>query len=128
MRRLLPSLAALAIVLAACGEDRTFEAQEFVEEANAQGAGMELGEPLTSADAGSEVFAVELASSATQVHGGGSLIVVDDVEAAQAEFTRCESAASLTCYRAANVVVRLEEVSPEQRSQLDEAFNALGSD
>ena len=121
-------LAAVVPLLAGCGEERTFDAEEFVEEANARGAGMELGEPLSSADPGSEVHAVELASSATQVHGGGSLIVVDDVESGQAEFTRCESAASLTCYRAANVVLRLEEVSPEQRAQLDEAFSALGSD
>jgi hypothetical protein len=127
LRRLPVPLAVLAI-LAACGGERTFEAAEFVEEANAHGAGMELGEPLSSTGAAGEVFAVELASSATQVHGGGSLIVVDDAEEAQAEFARCESAASLVCYRAANVVLRLEEVSPEQRAQLDEAFTELGSE
>lgn len=121
-------VAACALALAACGEERTYEAEEFVDEANAQGAGMELGEPLSSTDAGTEVFAIELASSATQVHGGGSLIVGEDVEEGQAEFARCESAASLICYRAANVVLRLEEIAPEQRSQLDEAFSALGSD
>jgi hypothetical protein len=116
------------VLLVACGGDRNFEASEFVEEANEHGAGMELGEPLSAGETGNEVYAVELASSATQVHGGGSLVVADDVEAGQAEFARCESAASLVCYRAANVVLRLEEVDPEQQSQLDEAFSALGSD
>ncbi len=127
MRRLALSCAVIATAVAACGGERTFEAEEFVEEANQLGAGLELGERLSSTEGGGEVVAVELASSATQVHGGGSLVIVDDVEAAQAEFTRCESAAILTCYRAANVVLRLEEIAPEQRSQLDEAFTDLGS-
>jgi hypothetical protein len=116
------------LVLAACGAERTFEPAEFVEAANEQGAGMELGEPLASAEGGNEVFAVELASSATQVHGGGSLLVADGVEEGEAEFARCESAASLICYRAANVVVRLEEVGPEQGAQLEEALKALESE
>lgn len=118
----------LALLLAGCGGERTFEPEEFVEAANEQGAGMELGEPLSSSGSGYEVIAVELASSATQVHGGGSLVVADDVEEGEAQFARCERAASLTCYRAANVVLRLEEVAPEQAEQLEGAFTALESE
>jgi hypothetical protein len=116
------------LTLVACGGERTFEAEEFVDEANEHGAGMELGEPLSAVHTETEVFSVELASSATQVHGGGSLVVADDLEDGQAEYERCEGAASLTCYRAANVVLRLEDVSPEQRAQIDGAFAALESD
>jgi hypothetical protein len=118
----------LVLALGACGGERTFGPQEFVEAANEQGAGMELGEPLSSAGSESEIYAIELASSATQVHGGGSLLVADDVEQGEAEFARCERAASLICYRAANVVVRLEEATPEQGAQLEEAITALGSE
>jgi hypothetical protein len=118
----------IALALGSCGGERTFEADEFVEDVNEHGAGVELGEPLSSAETGHEIFAVELAASATQVHGGGSLVVTGDSEEAQAEHARCESAASLTCYRAANVVLRLEEVSPDQRAKLDQAFTELESE
>lgn len=128
MSRLVLPCALAAAALAACGGDRTFEAQEFIDEANAQGAGLELGEELSSSGTDTEVFSVALASSATQVSGGGSLAVAEDAEGGEAEFARCESAATLVCYRAANVVLRLEEVSPEQRAQLDEAFTKLESD
>jgi hypothetical protein len=119
---------AIPLALISCGGERTFEADEFVEAVNEHGAGVELGEPLTSVETENEIFAVELAASATQVHGGGSLVVTEDSEEAQAEHARCESAASLTCYRASNVVLRLEEISPEQRSRLDQAFMALESE
>ena len=119
--------ALLALFVGACGGERTFEADEFVSELNQHGGGLELGEPLSSSDPAQEIRAVELASSATQVHGGGSMVVTEEIAAGEAEYQRCESAASLICYRAANVVLRLEEVSPEQQAQLERAFRDLES-
>jgi hypothetical protein len=114
-----------ALLAPACGGERSFEAEEFVSALNEHGAGLELGEPLSSQGPAHEIHAVGLASSATQVHGGGSLAVTENVADAEAEYERCESAASLICYRAANVVLRLEEVSPEQQAQLESAFREL---
>ena len=117
--------AALTLLAAGCGGERTFDAEEFVSELNEHGAGIELAEPLSSQDPAQEIHAVALASSATQVHGGGSLSVSEDIAAAEAEHGRCESAATLICYRASNVVLRLEEVSPAQQEQIESAFRAL---
>lgn len=123
------SLATAGTLLAlGCGGERSFEAEELVSALNEHGAGLELGEPLGSQGPAREIHAVGLASSATQVRGGGSLAVTGDVAEAEAEYERCESAASLICYRAANAVLRLEEVSPEQQARLAEAFNALDSE
>jgi hypothetical protein len=118
-----------ASALAGCGEERTFEAPDFVEAANGAGAGIELGEPLSTNDPGRQVYAVELASSATQTHGGGSLTVTETIETGEAEYRRCEGAATLACYRASNVVliVEADELAPEQLSRLEDAFRKLGS-
>jgi hypothetical protein len=134
------SALALAVAgLAACGE-RSFEAEEFVDEANSHGAGLELGEPLTTTEPESEVYALRLAEPAVEqgeefgvvdehAHGGGSLTVTEDEDGALEEYRRCESAASLLCYRAANVVVVFEEsLPPEDRSRLDAALRSLASE
>jgi hypothetical protein len=126
---------ALAIVtLAACGE-RSFEAEQFVEEANSHGAGLELGEPLISTEPEVEVYALRVAEEEAEraeeehAHGGGSLTVMEDGDAALAKYERCEAAATLLCYRAANVVVAFENSLPtDDRSRLDDAVRALGSD
>ena len=125
MRRTAASCLVIAAAAAGCGGERTFDAQEFVDEANSHGAGLELGEPLSATGSDIEVYGVELASSATQVHGGGSLAVAEDPEGGEAEYARCEGAVDLICYRAANVVLRLEEITPEQQAQLDETFREL---
>jgi hypothetical protein len=142
-------LAALLAGLASCGE-RSFEAEEFVEEVNANGGALELGEPLPSTEPDTDVYALRPAEGASpavaeeeraaeehtaeepavEEHGhehvgGGSLTVVEDAEAALAKYRTCERAVTLICYRAANVVMTFEGLTTEQRSRLDSAVRAL---
>jgi hypothetical protein len=105
------------IGLAGCTEERTFSAEEFVEEVNAEGVEMHLGEELSTDEADAELRAVELEpllgapevpGEAEHAHAGGSLAVYEDTAAAEDRHGECEGAADLLCYRAANVVVILE--------------------
>lgn len=128
---------ATALVVAGCGE-REFSASEFVEEANSHGAGLELGDPLQSSREDTEVYAVEvepvaatgeLGADAHDAHGGGSLTVTADSEAGAAEYERCEGAVTLICYRAANVVLALEdELGPDELVGVDGAIRSLASE
>ena len=131
-------VAALAIVIAllfaGCGGERTFEPAEFVDEANRQGAGMILGEQLTSIQEGVDVFSLSFAERAgaeqdDHGHSGGSMIVTEDAEAATDELERCEGAVTLTCYRAANVVLYFDgEPSDEHIAGVDAAIRGLAED
>jgi hypothetical protein len=131
-------LPALVLVLAAmlaagCGE-REFEPDEFVDAANAEGAGLVLGESLTSITEDVEVFAVsfEGADEPAGGHehgGGGSLMVTDDSDSAREEFERCQSTLSLTCYRAANVVIYFDAPPQDEHvARVDAAIRALGDE
>lgn len=122
--------------MAGCGAHE-FDAQEFVEEANANGAGLELGEPLLSTREDVEIRAVEIApASATGeverpggAHTGGSLIVASSVEAGEEEYERCEGAVTIVCYRAANVVLAVEgDPGSAELVGVDGAIRALASD
>lgn len=120
--------AALALigVLAGCGGDgeTTFDAEGFVAAVNAGGAGLELGDELPNTQEGVEVREVKVTRA-----GGGSIVVAADEEAGRAEHTRCEAAVTLLCYRAANVVLLLEdELAPPERMRLEAAFTALADD
>lgn len=136
-----PPLLLVAIALAACSE-RAYDAEGFVEAANAEGAGLELGAPLTSTNSDHEVRSVELDSGegeedeggvagegeAAHLHSSGSITVTPGEEAARAEHARCESAVTLLCYRAGNVVLVLQdELPPEDRARVDEAIQGLES-
>jgi hypothetical protein len=126
-----------ALLVAACGGERTFEPDEFVGAANEKGAGLVLGEQLTSIEEGVDVYALSFADAATaqatgdeeHEHGtGGSMIVTDDAESATAEFERCETAVSLTCYRAANVVLYFNAAPTDEHVvPVGTAIRALGS-
>jgi hypothetical protein len=130
--------AAAGICVAACGSsDRSFSAEEFVEEINSHGAGVELGAPLDTNEPGAELYALTLEEEGEagkeaelgHEHGGGSLKVAEDAEAAEAEYQRCEEAATLLCYRAANVAVILQpEAEPEALARVAEAFRAMQRD
>jgi hypothetical protein len=135
----------LAASLAACGEqEATFTAQEFVAEANRNGAGLELGGPVNASGAEDEIYGLAVeptgepsaegraedgaAVGESHEHGGGSLRVTESDSAAREEHARCESAASLLCYRAANIVVIFEpELSPADLARFAEALRAMGS-
>jgi|GEM_PF-3921560 hypothetical protein len=128
--RVLP-LIALALAAAACGGERVFEPTEFVEEANAEGAGLELGEPLVAMREGLDVYELRLAGAVQAARDpervSGSLIVAADGEAALAEFRRCERTAALACYRVNNIVLALEgEPDSPELAPLDAAVRALG--
>jgi hypothetical protein len=125
--------------LAACGDDTTFTAEELVAEVNANGAGVRLGEPLTTSQEDLELYALRLAgggapgvaagdpgSAPVDAHGGGTLTITSSDDAALAEYERCESAASLVCYRAANAVLIFEGAVPNQDlARIEAAVRAM---
>jgi hypothetical protein len=109
------------LAIAGCSKERTFSAQEFVDEVKAEGAELHLGKPLFSEDESKEVYAVELEpvpsaepsgergeQAEAHGHGGGSLSVHDEVGDADASMDSCRASADLLCYRAANIVVVLQ--------------------
>ena len=122
------SLALLAGSLGACGDEVSFTADELVAELNARGGEVRLGEPLTTTQENVEVYALRLSGAGTvpgvspgdagdapvDVHGGGTLTITEDADAALDEYERCESAASLVCFRAANAVLIFEGTVPNQ--------------
>ena len=129
----------LAATLGACGGEREFSAEEFVEEANANGAALELGAALESTRADAETFAVSLSEGerepaheqddAGHAHGGGSLTITADAEAGLAEYERCEAAPTLLCFRASNAVLLLEDSLPaDELAPIEAAFRAMATD
>jgi hypothetical protein len=138
------ALFALAVLLAGgCGSDeREFSAEEFVEEANSHGAGLELGEALETTD-DAELYAVTVEHAeaeeeehaeaeepeAGHAHGGGSLKVAEDAAAAEAEYARCEETRLLFCYRAANVALVFQpDAEPDALGQVANALKAMQDD
>lgn len=122
---------ALSAALVACGGDGTFDAEEIVSELNANGASLALGEELFSASDEVEIYAVEVESAPQgETHaGGGSLRITEDSATGLAEYERCEAAASLLCFRAANAVLILEdELAPADRVAVEQAVAGLASD
>lgn len=139
---LLAALAAVAVAAGACGGDgeRRFDAEGFVEEANRNGAGLELGGQLADVDSEDEIWALELRGGDDEApereraeeaegeheHAGASLRVTDDSSAATSEHQRCERAADLLCFRAANVVVVVDRgVPPVAIASLTAAISAM---
>jgi hypothetical protein len=128
-------LLALLVAWSGCGE-RTFEAEEFVAEANGHDAGLVLGPPLSSSREDAELRTLSFAGTgaapapaAGDVHGGGSLTVLGDDEEALAEYERCESSVSLICFRAANVVLIFEgDLAPADLRRVERALRALASE
>ena len=53
----------------------------------------------------------------------------ENADAAREEFERCESAATLTCYRAANVVLYFDAAPGDQRvARVETAIRALAAE
>ncbi len=129
---------ALFLALSGCGseEETTFTAEEFISVANEYGAGLTLGQQL-STGANGEVWSLSFVGSGeatgatgpgaeADVHGGGSMTITADPEAGLAEYNRCESASTLLCYRVSNVVMYFEGASPDDLARLDAAVRAMG--
>lgn len=129
---LLIAVAALAAV--GCGE-KHYSASGFIEAANEQGAELDLGERLATNPAGEEVYPITTAAPGgkpnPQLEGSGSkgtMIVADDAGSAGDEFDRCDRSADLTCFRAANVVLRFEGMDAADRARISGAVSAFASD
>jgi len=124
------ALIACLATVAGCGST-TFTADELVAELNAHGAEVGLGEPL-AAEGAVEIHALELGAVAEDddhAHAGGSVMITEDDDSALAEYQRCESAASLLCFRAANAVLLLEDSVPrDDLARLESAVRGLASD
>lgn len=114
----------LVAAVAGCGGgERTFEAEELVQELNGAGAELELGPVLTTNADGLDVVSVFVADPAGEGDlGAGTMVLLDDADVARAEFARCETTPSLFCYRAANGVLRFEELLPAGQAQLETAL------
>ena len=136
--RLTVALVLTAVIATGCGGSDGFDAEGFIARANEAGANLVLGEELLGTDSDVEVYEVELAESAapdaakagqaspSHAHGGGSLYVTESDEAGVAEYERCESAATLLCFRASNVVLILNDAIPETEiAAVEEAFLSL---
>lgn len=126
------AVTASAFALAACGGDKTFTAEEFIEEVNAEGVNLQLGDPLVTSEEDKELYEVELESLAALPgekagHAGGSLSVYEEAGDADQEMETCAAAADLLCYRASNVVVVLEGGGIEAQ-QLGVAIERLRED
>lgn len=122
-RLIAASLLLGAIVLGGCGLPgcgKTFSAEEFVKQANAGGAGIELGAEIPAGRGGKKVYGVTLVPQpgdpvlpgTAEVEDRGSLSVYDDTDGADKGVAECEAGADLLCYQAGNVVVVLEAGSP----------------
>lgn len=127
-------LIVLSLLIAGCGE-RVFTEEEFIEAINAEGAALKIGEVITTNQDGIDVRAVALTENEVsptgaegKPSGSGAIVVLEDSGAAEDELERCESAPAFTCFRAANVVLRFDELLPEDRARITAAFQALASD
>jgi hypothetical protein len=110
------------VALGGClGCGKTFSAQEFADEANSHGAGIELGRELPTGQTGGKTYAVELSRKPGDpilpgVRGtdtSGSMTVYEDTGAASDATDRCEAGADLLCYQAGNVVLVFESGAPD---------------
>ncbi len=125
--------ATAAVALTACGGERTFTAQEFVDEVKAEGVELRLGKELITDEEGKEIYALELEPVAdlpdeAEAHSAGSISAYDEAGDADAELQSCEASADLLCYRASNVVIVLEGGGGVETQQLGVAIERLSED
>lgn len=136
-------IVAAAVLAPGCGEgERRFDAGSFVDELNAKGAGLRLGEPLQTTQDDTQVYDVILdtqvptGAGAEPRHqeggeggheeGGGSLTIAPDTAAATARYAECEETVNLVCYRAANAVLVIQDsAAPVDLARVTAAVSAL---
>ena len=128
--------AALSLPLVACGGgEKQFTPDSFVAEVNEAGAGLELGSMLTTSSQGVDVYVVAFAAAAPdsptgedperELTSSGTLLAMENEEVAREEFERCSGAPDLTCFRAANAVLRFEELDPADQARLVTALEEV---
>ena len=123
--------------LLGCGSsgERELTAAGFVEEMNASGAALQLGTVLATNPDGADVYTLAFAEPAPSAPGEGSapseaegsatLVITAVADAAREEFARCERTTDLTCFRAANVVLRAERLQSVDRARITTALETL---
>jgi hypothetical protein len=130
LERGIRQIAALGIVtgaaLAGCGEERTFTAEEFVQEVEDQGVALRLGRQLQTSGGADQLYSITLPAlpgepapergndggdHGPEGGGSGSLYVYDEASGASDQLEACRASAGLLCFRASNVVVVLDEES-----------------
>ena len=129
------TVAAVAVLAIGCGGEREFDAGGFIDAANAEGAELALGEQITTTPADEPVYSIRFAAPSGDPNpqlqsgrGSGTMIVAGDAGSAGEEYDRCEGAADLTCFRAANIVLRFEAMAAADRARVSGAVSALASD
>ena len=126
-----------ALLAVGCGE-KEFTAESFVDAMNDHGATLALGPVITTNPDGIDVHQVtftEAAPSATgegeeteEANGDATLLVFDGSGDAEDEFDRCNEAPALTCFRASNAVLRVENLQPSDRARITTAIQGVGDD
>jgi hypothetical protein len=140
LRRLGASVVLAALTLAACGSEKSLTASEFVDQVNEQGVSLELGRQLPAGSDADAVHAVTLPrlpgeprpvpDRESSGHGpNGTLYVYGDSGGAGEELDACRASGGLLCFRAANVVVVLDQQESGISAQrLSLAIQRLASD
>jgi hypothetical protein len=133
-------LLAALLTLTACGGgsgERVFDAQELISEIDEQGAGLALGPVVATNPDGADVYAITFTERSEGVGapieetsggaGGGTMLVAADADAARKEFARCERTGLLTCFRAANAILRFEELEGADQARLATALESIAT-
>lgn len=136
-RNLARAALAAALLVAGCGE-KEFTAESFIDSMNDHGATLALGPVIAENPDGVEVHRItftETAPSATgegegteAANGDATLLIFDGSGDAEDEFDRCNGAPALTCFRASNAVLRVENLQPSDRARITTAIQGVGSD
>ena len=130
------SIAILVVLaLASCGDEKTFTPEDFVAEMNEVGAGIVLGDVLTTNEAGVDVQTIifsdatgESTRGGEEGQGSGTLLAFEGVTEAETDFARCGGAPSLICFRTANVVLRFEDLAPADNARVTAALQSLAAE
>jgi hypothetical protein len=114
---------------AGCGE-RKFEDEELIDELNAAGAGLLLGESLPATSDDVAVTTVSFMSPAAHdpgphEHAAGAVAISADEDAAVEAFDQCQAAVDFTCFRAGNAVIRFTGITPDEQARLTAALQSL---
>jgi hypothetical protein len=127
----------MLLSVAGCGSSSpTLTASEFIDRINGEGVSIVLGQQLSSGGNADELYAVELPpapgqpkpppDSEAESGASGSLYAFDDVGGAEDQLEGCQASAGLLCFRAANIVVVLDEhSSPLEARRLAVAIQRL---
>ena len=134
--KLLAVLAGLGLAaVSGCGGEKRFTTEEFVDAINAEGAAVVLGPVISTNEDGVEIRSVTLSETEPsptgaegEVHGSGAVLVLDDAGEAREELARCETAPSLVCFRAANAILRFEDLFPEDQARITTALQSIATE